>query len=178
MADSEMSMQDKAMQGFYNALENLPILISVFTGKTSMLLRHKPTDSEESIFLENLKMFLAANAKKITDVLLWMLPKEIEVEKIKIDKDTNTGKVYFEELAQALSAALLNGTTSRAVTESKGYLRGAVSGAPKIEFELTDGDKKTTAEIKEIAHSVRFLFLNQICNGCICCLDQILGRKN
>ncbi len=41
MADNEMSMQDKTMQGFNNALENLPLLISVLKGKTSLLLRHK-----------------------------------------------------------------------------------------------------------------------------------------
>jgi len=41
MTDNEMSMQDKTMQGFNNALENLPLLISVLKGKTSLLLRHK-----------------------------------------------------------------------------------------------------------------------------------------
>lgn len=151
MSDNEMSMQDKTMQGFYNALENLPLLISVFTGKTSMLLRHKPASSEEAAFLDNLKVYLAANAKKITDMLLWMLPNEIEVDKIKIDTETNTGKVYFEELAQALADALESGKTDRAVTESVGFKRSAVSSAPKIEFELADGAKKSTAEIKEFA---------------------------
>ena len=151
MADNVLSVQDKTMQGFNNALENLPLLISVLKGKTSLLLRHKPTSSEETAFLDNLKVFLAANAKKITDMLLWMLPNEIEVDKINVDTETNTGKVYFEELAQALADALANGKTDRAVTESVGYKRGAVVSAPKIEFELANGAKKSTAEIKDIA---------------------------
>lgn len=158
---AEMSMQDKTTQGFYNALENLPVLISVFTGKTSMLLRHKPTSSEEAAFLENLKVFLAANAKKITDMLLWMLSNEIEVEKINIGLDQKTGKIYFDDLEKAIADALDKGKTNRAVTESVGYKRGAVSSAPKIEFEVTDGGKKTTAEIKEFADKLCEQFNNE-----------------
>ena len=142
MADNEMSMQDKTMQGFNNALENLPLLISVLKGKTSLLLRHKPTSSEETAFLDNLKVFLAANAKKITDMLLWMLPNEIEVDKIKIDTQTNTGKVYFEELAQALADALANGKTDRAVTESVGYKHPKIIKAPLILAGLFSIGKK------------------------------------
>ena len=151
MTDNEVSVKDKSLQGFSNALNNLPLLISVFTGKTSMLLRRKPTDSEEAVFLDNLKVFLAANAKKITDMLLWMLPNEIEVNKIKIDTDTNTGKIYFDDLAQAVSDALTNGITNLPLTESAIGKGEAKVAAPKIIFELTNCRNKTNAEIKEIA---------------------------
>lgn len=151
MADSEFSMQDKSIQGFFNALNNLPLLISVFTGKTSMLLRQKPTSSEEAEFLDNLKVFIAANAKKITDMLLWMLPAEIEVEKINIDTETNVGKVYFDELAKQLEFALANGKTTRPLTESVGFKRSAASSVPKLEFELSNGNDLSTAEIKDFA---------------------------
>lgn len=150
MTDNEVSVKDKSLQGFSNALNNLPLLISVFTGKTSMLLRRKPTDSEEAIFLDNLKVFLAANAKKITDMLLWMLPNEIEVNKIKIDTDANTGKFYFDDLAQAVSDALATGITNLPLTESPIGKRGVNVAAPKIIFELTNCGDKSNAEIKAI----------------------------
>lgn len=151
----ELSMQDKTMQGFLNALENLPMLINVFTGKTSMLLRQKPTDSEEKAFLDNLKIFLAANAKALTDMLLWMLPNEIEVGKINIDKEAGTGKIYFDSLAKALSEALLEGKTGRPMTESKTAVHAAAVGTPKIEFEVSG---KSTDEVKEFADKLRAQF--------------------
>ena len=160
MADSEFSMQDKSIQGFLNALNNLPLLISVFTGKTSMLLRQKPSSSEEAEFLDNLKVFIAANAKKITDMLLWMLPNEIEVDKITIDTETNVGKIYFDELAQQLATALANGKTSRPLAESVGFKRSAASSVPKIEFELGNGANLSTAEIKDIADKLCEQFNN------------------
>ncbi|MBQ7705182.1 MAG: hypothetical protein IJT73_07145, partial [Selenomonadaceae bacterium] len=95
--------------------------------------------------------FLAANAKKITDMLLWMLPNEIEVNKIKIDTDTNTGKIYFDDLAQKLSDALATGITNRPLTESVIGVRGAAVAAPKIVFELTNCANKSNAEIKQKA---------------------------
>lgn len=149
---NELTLKDKMLANFMNALENLPTLINIFTGKTSMLLRQKPTEDEETIFLENLKMNLAANAKAITDMLLWMLPKEIEVCKIKINTDAKTGKIYFEDLAQELENALLNGATSRAMSESKGYMRVGEGGAMKIEIELSG---KNTAEVKEFADRLK-----------------------
>ena len=149
---NELTLKDKMLANFMNALENLPTLINIFTGKTSMLLRQKPTEDEETIFLENLKMNLAANAKAITDMLLWMLPKEIEVSKIKINTDAKTGKIYFEDLAQELENALLNGATSRAMSESKGYMRVGEGGAMKIEIELSG---KNTAEVKEFADRLK-----------------------